>query len=96
MIYQLFISDFIDILFDQLCEDYLVSTLDQHNACDRIQAAQTYRLDGLKRKTLEFIEDNTFVSALICKYFHRNYLWYLFMFCLTCIFFYHFFYYFET
>lgn len=42
-----------------LCEDYLVTTLDSTNACDRIQAAQTYRLDGLKQKTLEYIEANT-------------------------------------
>ena len=48
----------------QLCEDYLVETLDSNNACDRIQAAQTYRLDDLKRKTLEYIENNTKVTRL--------------------------------
>ncbi|KAL8584279.1 hypothetical protein ACOMHN_014698 [Nucella lapillus] len=42
-----------------LCEDYLVDSLEPGNACDRIQAAQTYRLDDLKRKTLEYIENNT-------------------------------------
>lgn len=47
----------------QLCEDYLVSSLDVDNACDRIQAAQTYRLDDLKRKTLEYIEENTKVPG---------------------------------
>ena len=56
----------------QLCEDYLVETLDSNNACDRIQAAQTYRLDDLKRKTLEYIEENTKVLCLLVPWGETN------------------------
>ena len=49
---------------------YLINNLHVNNACDAMQAAVTYGQEGLRDKTLKYIEENT-SSVFRSKSFHE-------------------------